>query len=509
MRRLFVSVLAGLAMACGPKTARVDPAIAGRTTLRQADANLRAGCFDCLVEALKQYEATRAIPALAVEATTGGVRAAALLALRERELGTTDSGYLEKARELLKAVPAIESDVVPQLDLIDALPWRGGMGESRRSGAAIAIFRNREERVEGLRRTANRDVLSAYVWVAYACESGVARAMDATALSTAIPSFEDTHLIEYVLATVCGTSRPSALHDLVESESRYKETAFYDGLRATSARKLDDADARYREAYAWRKTWPATTLALANVAMTAEDFQTAHGFYDETLALAPMFPDALLGKVRALTYLSRHEDAMAVADELIALGRYPGDAHYWKAYNELSLERYDPAWLDIEAADRSLINSDVPKLAGIIAINRHEIDVAMQRLEISKQRNPNDCQTLYYLHLVFADQRKWPETVGGAVTAAGCLDAAEAGLRAQIEEIRQSDGSDARKARQIAVRERQIASGVRMRATCWFNAAVGSYNTRRADDARLYAAKLDGDAQYGERARDLVSQLPR
>jgi hypothetical protein len=200
---------------------------------------------------------------------------------------------------------------------------------------------------------------------------------------------------------------------------------------------------------------------------------------------------------------------MAVADQLLGISRYPGDAHYWKAYNELSLERYDPAWLDIEAADRSLINSDVPKLAGIIAINRHEIDVARQRLEISRQRNPNDCQTLYYLHLVLADQRKWPETVTGAVAAARCIDAAEAGLRSQIEEIRTSDAPEARKARQIAAREQQIASGIRMRATCWFNAAVGSYNTRKSDDARMFAAKLDGDAQYGERARDLVAQLSR
>jgi len=85
--------------------------------------------------------------------------------------------------------------------------------------------------------------------------------------------------------------------------------------------------------------------------MTAEEFQVARDFYDETLALAPMFPDALLGKLRALTYLTRAEDAMAVADELLAISRYPGDAHYWKAYNELSLERYDAAWLDIEAAE--------------------------------------------------------------------------------------------------------------------------------------------------------------
>jgi tetratricopeptide (TPR) repeat protein len=508
MRRLSVCLAVGLVVACGPKKVAIDPAIAGRATLAQADANLRAGCFDCLVDALRQYESTRSIPVLSAEATRGAVRTSALLALRERELGTTDSSYLEKARELAATAPAAQQEIAPLLEVIDIFPWRAGAGRSGRPDSGLNIFANRDQRIEGLRALAARDELSAYVWVAYACESGAGRTMGNPEMRAPMGELADLPLLKFRLA-ICPTSGPSALDEAVSGEPRFKEAGFFKGLNAISARKLDDADARYREAYAWRKTWPAVTLALANVAMTGEDFQAAAEFYDETLTLAPMFPDALLGKLRAVTYLSRHEDAMAVADQLLGISRYPGDAHYWKAYNELSLERYDPAWLDIEAADRSLINSDVPKLAGIIAINRHEIDVARQRLEISRQRNPNDCQTLYYLHLVLADQRKWPETVTGAVAAAGCIDAAEAGLRSQIEEIRTSDAPEARKARQIAAREQQIASGIRMRATCWFNAAVGSYNTRKSDDARMFAAKLDGDAQYGERARDLVAQLSR
>jgi tetratricopeptide (TPR) repeat protein len=482
----------------------VDPAVAAGATLAKGDANVRAGCFDCLVEALEQYESARAIPALAAQATAGATRAAALLALRERELGTTDSGYFERARRLAT------QEVGPLLDVIDIIPWRvdTGAGLARPGRSELGVFVNREQRIEALKAIAGRDELSAYVWVAYACGSGAALTMGNDEVKAPIGALVEEPLLMFRVA-ICSTSAPSAIDAVIAAEPRYKEATFFKGLNAIAARKLDDADARYREAYAWRKTWPAVTLALANVAMTGEDFQTSREFYDETLMLVPTLPDALLGKLRALTYLSRPEEAMAVADQLLAISRYPGDAYYWKAYNELALERYDRAWFDIEAADRSLINSDVPKLAGIIAINRHELDVSRQKLEISRQRNPNDCQTLYYLHLVLADQRKWPETVSGAVSAAGCIDAAEAGLRAQIEEIRTSDASEARKTRQIATREQQIASGIRMRATCWFNAAVGSYNTRKSDDARMYAAKLDGDVQYGDRARDLVAQLPR
>src|SRR5215831_20427657 len=111
MRFRQVCLAAVLVAACGPKKVAVDPAIAGRVTLAQADANFRAGCFDCLAEALKQYESVRAIPVLADLANTGALRAAGLLAFRERELGTTDSGYLDRARQVAAASPALQSQL--------------------------------------------------------------------------------------------------------------------------------------------------------------------------------------------------------------------------------------------------------------------------------------------------------------------------------------------------------------------------------------------------------------
>jgi hypothetical protein len=208
MGRLLVCLLVGLVAACGPKQVAVDPAIAGRATLSQADANLHAGCFDCLVDALRQYEATRGIPALAPEATSGAVRAAALLALRERELGTTDSGYLEKARELAS------QDVAPLLDVIDIMPWRVGTGAS-----GLSVFANREQRAGTLRPLAERDELSAYVWVAYACGSGVGLTMSRAELKASVGSWADTPLLGFRLA-ICSTSAPSAIDAVVAAEPR-------------------------------------------------------------------------------------------------------------------------------------------------------------------------------------------------------------------------------------------------------------------------------------------------
>ena len=506
-RQLAVAIALGLVAACAPKKVAVDPAIAARATLEQADANLRAGCFDCLVEALKQYESVRSVPAVAELATRGGVRTLAVLAMRERDLGTTDSGYLDRARQLAGTSPTIQAELARLLDVVDVLPWRGGATSSNRPALALTMYADREQRIEQLRATATRDAFSAYVWLVYACESGALRTLSKNDVDTATPQFSDSPLMAYALGAVCGMRRTAAIADIIAKEPRYKEAAFYQGLDATGARKLDEAELRYREAYAWRQTWPAVTQALANVLITGEDFEGALDFYDRTLTLVPMFADALLGKIRALTYLSKPDDAIRVADELLAIERYPGDAYYWKAYNELDLQLFDDAWRDIEAADKLVRNSDVPKLAGIIAIDRKQLDVARDKLELARQRNRSDCQALYYLHLVYAELRQWPQTASEAVAAAGCISAAEVGLNAEIERIRASALPEARKMRQIAARERQIASGLRMRANCWYNGAVANFNLSKRDDAKEMAMRIADDDQLGERARQLLDRL--
>src|ERR1700693_6302834 len=114
-------------------------------------------------DALTQYESIRQVPAVVESATAGAVRAAALLALRERELGTTDSGYLEKARELAAMSPTVRQDVAPPLDLIAIMPWRAGTGRPGAPDQPLTIYQNRAQRLEMLRPLAARDELSAYV----------------------------------------------------------------------------------------------------------------------------------------------------------------------------------------------------------------------------------------------------------------------------------------------------------------------------------------------------------
>ena len=82
--------------------------VSGR--LAEADALVEAGCFDCLRDALSTYQAIRVLTGARVagidQATAGAVRAAGLLALRQRELGMIDDGYLTVAKECATAAQA-------------------------------------------------------------------------------------------------------------------------------------------------------------------------------------------------------------------------------------------------------------------------------------------------------------------------------------------------------------------------------------------------------------------
>ena len=59
------------------------------------------------------------------------------------------------------------------------------------------------------------------------------------------------------------------------------------------------------------------------------------------LSACPRASDALLGKVRALTYLGQAVEAIAAVDQLLGERWHLGDARYWRALNEPQLERYE------------------------------------------------------------------------------------------------------------------------------------------------------------------------
>jgi tetratricopeptide (TPR) repeat protein len=510
--RLAAAIALSATAACSsvkPPASTPDTRIPARLT--SADALVRAGCVDCFLDAYKEYDALRPISAAADAATAGAIRTAVLIAIRERELGTEDTGYLKRARDLLAGtgLPLREA-LSPLLDIADALPTRGAVrqiGDDVELARMQAAYRNREGWTAQLRAHADDDPLSAYLWLGFNCAYVPAAERAVEEWLKQLPVWRETTLIAFKAAT-CGTGGGTTLEHLLESNPRFLEINYFLAMNAAFGGHLDEATERLLRAYAWRPRWPAVTNSLANDYIAIEEFDPAVDFFDRTLALVPNFADALLGKARALTYAGRHEDALTTIDQVLALGRWLiGDARYWRALNEAQLGRNEEAWSDIELAAKLLVNAEVPKLAGIVSYRLKQIDVSRAKFEESWQRNPLDCETGYYLGIVLGEQGVWPRTADVLVDTDRCLQQAERNLTAEIAAFRASTERPERRERQIAKREQQITTGRRMMATSWFNIAVAYYNLSRKDDARQYAQKVSTDEQFGDRARDLLARL--
>ena len=523
MRTPSAGVIAGLFIAltmsaCAKPTVKpvavMPPGPTPTERLSEADRLVRAGCLDCLLDAYRSYQSLRAIPSAANAATLGAIRAAGLLALRERELGMVDEGYVAAAKQLVAGTPGLPVWIGGTLDIVDAL---GGSiaGISRPPSSDVELDRMRVRRQNGaafvalLRDFSEVDELAAYTWVSFMC--GGYEARDAIQLTpaeifAAVSTFRDTPLIVFAQATCRAIDGPK-LTAIAAAEPRFTETAYLLGLRELGRRKLDEAEADFDRAYAWRPRWPALTLALGNIAMTGEEFEKAERMYSETMAADPRSADGVLGEVKALTYLGKAVEAIAATDLLLGERWHVGDARYWRALNENQLSRYEEAWDDVEKAAKLLINAEVPKLAGIIAYRRVQLDIALAKFIESQQRNPLDCETAFYHGIVLGDLRQWGLTANVLRETVSCVEAAEQDAREDIAAIRVSADPPERQARQIARREQRIAEGRRMIATSWYNTAVAYFSLANKEAARQFAEKVAADEQYGDRAREILARL--
>jgi tetratricopeptide (TPR) repeat protein len=196
-----------------------------------------------------------------------------------------------------------------------------------------------------------------------------------------------------------------------------------------------------------------------------------------------------------------------VVDQLLAQKSLVGDARYWRAVDEEALSRYDEAWADIELANKELFNAAVPKLAGIIAYHRKQLDVSRDEFELSLRRGRDDCQTGFYLGVVLGEQGTWMRTADVLIDAVACFEKLETRLYGEIANIRASTQPPDRQTRQIKRREAEIATNRRLIVTAWYNTAVSYFRLSKTEEARQFAEKVIADDEFGERARQLLMRL--
>jgi len=224
--------------------------------LAAADAQVRAGCFDCLVSAFLEYTSLQST-AVAGAAAIGAARSAALLAIRERELGTEDSGYLVRARELAAAAPPVGRALGDLLDIADALPVRGGgrrLSDDVELRRMQAAYRNRDAWTDELRERADQDALSAYVWLAFNCTYIPSAQQAVEQWLAAVPAWRNTPLLTMKAAT-CGISGDRvSLERLLAADPRFVEIHYFVSVGFAFTGRIDEAMDHLLKAYAWRIT---------------------------------------------------------------------------------------------------------------------------------------------------------------------------------------------------------------------------------------------------------------
>ena len=515
--RHAVVVLALLAGACAAR-APVAPVVDdSRPRIAAADELVRVGCYTCLLEALQEYEGvlTRS-PTPHPEAAAGAVRAALLLDFRQRELGMVDDGYRARAEAIITERGLDRERYALWFDTLDLLGWPYPRpGEDPAAVTALGtrqvnVRRNLDAELEQRRSRAEEDPLATYAWVAFYCAYGP-QPRSADLARAPLTATRTMMLIDYAVA-LCGSTDIKTMTSVGELEPRFLEADYWLGRSAVAATDVEGAEKRLTRVYESHPRWPTLTVTLGHVSMAFEDMERARVLYEETLALAPDYPDALLGHVRALGYLGRHQDALAALDQIAArkTGVFAGEAFYWRAWNLSALDRLDEAWESVERAHALWRNNEVAKLAGIIAYRRRQLDVSYARFSEARKIDASDCEVLYNLGQIDAEERRWQEASATLPSAASCLERLRQTFQKEIAELRaKPTDAPVRQARQIANREARIVAATRMLETAWFNMALTNFSLSRSDEARRYAERLAEHPLFGERAKEILTRLSR
>jgi tetratricopeptide (TPR) repeat protein len=396
--------------------AHVDLPAPGAINVRLAEADRLAsrGCYLCLKEAAAAYEALLHSPA----ADTLGQPLAAkalenylMIALREDELRIPDSGARDAARQLQARVP---SSYETYFAVLDAGPARS------------------RDFVEALEAEWPASPMKAYFYLSTALST--ARVKE---LKLQVEGILDTYphdlSLKYRMQAFLPTFAEDEARTLIGEETGFGEVHFLIGQRAVLDARLEDA---HRELSRARQLLPdsaAIVLVFANVKMAYARYEEALSLYDHVLTLAGTDADAQLGRARALSYLRRHAEAIALLDELLQnLRNSPGEKFYWRAWNRLRLGETRAAYEDAVAALNGMRNNEVYRLAGIAAFGIAQRTEARRYFDEALTIDPGDCDAQRYLGQIDAAEASWKPAYARFSSAVACYDRALARMAGEL-----------------------------------------------------------------------------
>ena len=472
-RRRFLTALILLLAGCAAK----GPSPQFVAELAKAQALLAEGCYPCLEEALALFEKQAAVKTPLAGAREGWFDAALLIAIREKELGIPGAESMTRARKLV--VPARQS-ILDAAELI--IGDTVSLDAEQRS---LVTGRNRppldpdNPKRRALDAASPTDLAANYVALSIDCEQQkLGEGLNMRSLSD---QYAGVPLMQFRLATCARANAPSVTA-LRAGNPRWKDTLYWEGRRelaAAAGRAIDIPKvlSLYSEG---RTAFPSSvllTISWANTNLLAEEYEAALSGFDDVLASQPEHRDALNGRMQALSYLLRHDDAVAAATRLLELGTWHiADANYWRAWNRYHLKQYDTAWEDVENATRGLSNGRVYMLAGLIAYARKDLPIAVDRFDRAFQLDPSACDATWMSGLVSIDQHELATAAPKFARGMTCFVSSAAALRqdrSRTEQAINNRGTPAtaREQRQLDRLQRDADNAEEKSAQSAYNAA--------------------------------------
>jgi len=463
---VFVA-LAAIAGGCAQRTAipTVTPEVTSPTqssSVPAADpaALIRQGCYACLERALAAAR-DQGLPQLAFEA-------AALLAVRVKELGFASSSWRDQAH----ALAGDANIAVPVLDAIDAIP------ADPRSGDRDEMLTQTPRRlraaelgprwIEAVRSAPVSAEFSTYLELALTCASDAIGTMTDDDVAAIVPaSLRDIPLLQYRLG-VCGNGHGPVLRRLRATHADFVDADYALGRYAAQVRgypDLDEALRLLRSAAAAFPGSPAIATTAGDVAQTIEAWTESLSFYDAALALVAAHPDALLGRTIALSNLNRHQDAIDAATRLIDGGSwFLGQGFYWRAWNRFQLADYSVARQDADRARTLMVNPGVYLLSGMIDWRLRRLASAEREFEEALRMDFGQCEAAAFLGGVRNEQGQAPGALAAFKQAVQCNDLNITLRREAIARVDGAEATAAYKTREIARHQRAIDQAERRRA---------------------------------------------
>ena len=465
-----------------------------------ADDLAARGCYRCLQEASRIYQQLLTEGFRPPQTAQKAHDSFMMLALRERELGIPDSRAGIKAHQVGGVTTSASHDLCESLLSVLASPSTegrvlpDGRDDPRDDHNGLA---------QRLQAAWPRSLVHAYGYVALDCSLTLPadlrpRTDDLFAAYPNSLALKYRHLL-------CQTPLPEeAAHELLRSEPRFSELYLAIAQHALGERRIVSAHADLTRAFEAIPESRAIALTLAAVALGLVRFDEALRLYDRVLAGGPD-REALLGRVKALTYMNRPDEAIATIDSLIVdSGWNPGEKYYWRALNNLRRSAPDAAYGDAKIAMQSWPGPPVYRLAGIAAFMLGRLPEARHHLQSSVEMDGDDCEALLHLGYIDAAEQTWTAALGRFRSAATCFGKSAEAASAEAS----APGTDPSIGDHLAAGVRTaVAEALALQAAAHFNGALAAKMVGNRQLALDLARLALSDPKYGGLAKDFILDI--